>query len=296
MEEGQSPENVVGKKESLIKKAAETPKRILRRIQLDRHMRDKIKSVTPPQEAQQVLESMARMVNQPPLEQKTSLPISVETNVNAGEIFIDALRDSRRYRQDPEKPEFMTDDRGFNVLKPVERGYFNASSVTQAAERRYHLPLAFYIDRNHAMLIVKSEPKDATGRRKLKIYDPFSKGTKDVTLDASAYSMGVFGNGLAGEQIASGKYNINFLDDPTDRRLINYRQELMSAKFADFQKDAFNCIPYSLFVNAMLHGLDPNNTAFKREGRQRFAEDFGVKVLTREEIVPPPKPRVRLLE
>lgn len=190
MEEGQSPENVVGKKESPITKVVKTPARIWNEIQLSRHIRKKAESIRPLQDTQQVLESLARIANQTAQEERitlpssqqedTALPINPETNASAGKIFINALRDSRRYRQDPEKEAFMTDNLGFNLLKPVERGYFNASSVTQAAERRYQLPLAFYIDRNHAMLIVKSEPKDATGRRKLKIYDPFSKKAQEM--------------------------------------------------------------------------------------------------------------------
>lgn len=227
-------------------------------------------------------------------EGKTALPVSQETNKVAGQVFIENLRNPRRYHQNPYDPQFMIDNLGFE-LNP-ETGYFFVSSFLKVAEERYHLPLAFYIEGRHAMLVVKGAARDETGRRKLKIYDPFHKGTKEVVLDDSDYSIGVFGNNLAGEQMVSGRYDIDFLNDPEDVRMWSYREELMNAKFADFQKDAHNCVPYCLFVNAMLHGLNPNNTTFKQEGRQRFSEDFGVKVLTREEILPSPKPRVRIVE
>lgn len=49
--------------------------------------------------------------------------------------------------------------------------------------------------------------------------------------------------------------------------------------------------------DAMLHGLGPKNTPFKSEGRRLFEQDFGIKVLTLEEILPPSsQPRIRIVQ
>lgn len=231
---------------------------------------------------------------QTPIELKTTLPISQETNRTAGQVFIENLRNPTRYNQSPYNARHLINNVGFE-LDP-ETGYFIAGSLQRVAENRYQLPVAFYIDGRHAMLIVKAFPRDASGTRKLKIYDPFHQGTREVSLNASDSALHIIANTLAGQQVATGRYDIDFLNNPIDGRISVYREELMNAKFADFQKDAQNCLPYCLFVNAMLHGLNPNSTPFKSEGRRLFEQDFGVKVLTREEILPRPKPQVRIVE
>lgn len=181
------------------------------------------------------------------------------------------------------------------VEKPVETGWFHVSSVVVTALERYNLPLAIYVgpDR-HARLVVKGAYDTPEGR-KIKAYNPFRQGFEEVKVntDMSGHYIGVFANTLVESKLYRGEYDVmKLLESP---ELIRYRNLLTGIKLFGFQKDTRNCIPYCLFVGAMLHGLEPGDTDFKRQGIRQFQEDFGVKIMTREEILPK-KPRVRIVE
>jgi hypothetical protein len=68
----------------------------------------------------------------------------------------------------------------------------------------------------------------------------------------------VLDNVLARQELNAGTYDITYFNDPEFSR---YKDTLLlSGKFAALQKDAKNCVPYCLFVRAMLEGLRPGET------------------------------------
>lgn len=225
-------------------------------------------------------------------ENRPSIMPSLEQNIKASERFIRSLRSLGSYSQDPDEPQYLKSDLGFRVQKySVERGFFDAASVQNTAEERYRLPLAIYIDRNHAQLVVKGAYQTPEGR-KIMVYNPMSKGFQEISVNVTegGSTIGVTANGLVGSRIARGEYDIvKFFEE---QQLGNFRSLLTDMKAFNFQNDVQNCIPYCLFVNAMIHGLEPGKTPFKEFGRKQFEQDFGIRILTREEFLP--KPRVRL--
>lgn len=216
---------------------------------------------------------------------------TVEQNIRASEKFIKAIREPSLFRRDPYQPRFLKSDLGFLVEKPAEKGWFDLASVLRVANDRYELPLAIYVDRNHAQLVVKGVYQTPEGR-KIKVYNPMSKGFQEISVNVTegGEPIGITANGLVGSRIARGEYDIvRFFEG---QRLGNFRGLLTDMKAFNFQNDVQNCIPYCLFVNAMIHGLEPGKTPFKEFGRKQFEQDFGIRILTREEFLP--KPRVRL--
>ena len=217
---------------------------------------------------------------------------TLEQNIKASERFIKEIRDPRHYEKDPYDTSLMKSDLGFLIEGTVEKGWFRIGNFVRAATDRYQLPLAIYIADNHARLVVASS-KTSDGL-KLKVYNPMLKNFQEVqtTLDATRNPIGVFVNLLAQSSVYSGEYNITKSFESPE--LARYKELLTEAKAFNFQNDAYNCIPYCLFVNAMLYGLEPGNTDFKTHGIKQFEQDFGVRIMTREEIVPP-KTRVRII-
>lgn len=210
--------------------------------------------------------------------------VSIAANEEAAKYYINKLRDASLYHQDPYS-RFLVDTRGFKLEAPVETGFFSGQDLLNVAEVRYRLPMAMYITGLHARLVLKGPFLNSSNERVIQIYDPMIAGISEILLpnnDPSIHS-GIYANNLAQPEINSGTYNISFLDDP---RLSEYRHSLLNGKLASLQKDAYNCIPFCLFVNSLVHALKPGETEFKTYGIPKFAEDIGVRVLKREELIP----------
>lgn len=185
-------------------------------------------------------------------------------NVHAANVFIDTIRDPRR------------------GLEIDPRGYFQLSTILTLASGRYFMPLAIYVSDAHARLVLRS-PQNERGRLVLSVYDPMIGGITEIEHPSSLpLNARLFPNALAEGEINSGNYDITYFNDPT---LSRYRDSfLLNGKFAPLQRDARNCIPYCLFVGAMLQALKPGETKFKSAGIAQIQQDFGVRILTREEI------------
>lgn len=239
------------------------------------------------------------MPPKPADEERKVIPLlpNLEANIKASERLMKSIRNPSRYSQNLYRSQYMKSDLGFLVTKPVEQGWFDVSSVVTTAGDRYQLPLAIYVDHNHAQLVVKGAYQAPEGR-KITVYNPMHNGFEEIHINETGMPMGVTANGLVGSKIDNGEYDITgFFGDP---ELLKYRDLLVNIKAFNFQKDLQNCIPYCLYVNAMLYGLEPGVTGFKREGIKKFKQDFGVRILTREEImgkeILSKKPRVRIIE
>ena len=200
-------------------------------------------------------------------------PLAVDSleNVRAADYFIRAIRDPRRYNQDPYDPNSLRSDIDLVVRKPLETGFFYASPVVIAAAERYGLPMAMYITGQHARLVLKAPYSVREGVWRIPVYDPMIGGITEVEKPRDVeFNSIIFPNGLAEQQLQS---------------LSRYHNAvLLRGKFQALQRDYSNCIPYCLFVDAMLHGLKPGDTDFKTRGIPQFQRDFGVKIRTREEI------------
>lgn len=216
----------------------------------------------------------------------------LEQNIKASEQFIRQLRNPNRYSQDSHESQYLRSDLGFQVERGVgiEKGFFNVASIVQAAENKYRLPLAIYIDRSHARLVVKG-PYQTPYSRRITVYDPMSSGFQEIDVNPAGQLLGVTGNSLAGEQMAVGQFDLKkFFEEPS---LARYADLLTNIKAFNFQRDSYNCLPYCLFVGAMLNGLEPGATEFNQRGIKQFEQDFGVTILTRKDFLP--KPRVRVI-
>lgn len=223
---------------------------------------------------------------------KSSKLLDLESNIKASKQFIESLRNPNLYNQAPHDSLFLKSSLGYMVKESVEFGWFDVASVVNTAKDRYQLPLAIYVDRNHARLVVKGAYQTPEGR-KIKVYDPMSNGFEEILINEAGIPVGVTANSLIGSRMMNGEYDITkFFDDP---ELIKYRALLMSVKAFSFQRDPRNCIPYCLFVGAMLNGLEPGNTVFKTNGIRQFEQDFGVRIIIREEMLPQ-KPRIKIIE
>lgn len=211
--------------------------------------------------------------------QDRPLLIDPYENVRAANYFIGAIRDPSKYRS-----YGLTDlinDAG--LLIDRRTGFFYASSVTSATAERYELPMAMYINGQHARLVLKAPYSDRTGIWRVLVYDPMIGGITEVEQPRGVpANPGIFPNALAKEQLEAGTYDITFLNDSNLSRY--HDAVLLRGKFQALQRDYSNCIPYCLFVNAMLHGLKPGETDFKTRGIPQFQQDFGVRIRTREEI------------
>lgn len=229
-----------------------------------------------------------------PEQEINTLP-DLEHNIQASEQFIKSLRKATLYSQAPRDARFLKSNLGYLVEgQSVEKGWFEAGSVVKTAEDRYQLPLAIYVDNNHAKLLVKGPYRTPEGMA-IKVYNPMFSNFQERRVDVDRYGIpiGVYNNLLAGRKMARGEYDLTkFLEAPD---IAKHADLLTNIKAFSFQKDSYNCIPYCLFVSAMLHGLEPGVTEFKSQGIKQFEQDFGVGILTREEILPQ-KPRIRIVK
>lgn len=215
--------------------------------------------------------------------EERSLAVDSLENARAADYFIRAIRDPRRYIQDPYNATSLRNDIDLVVMKPLETGFFYASPVVITAAERYGLPMAMYITGQHARLILKAPYSVREGVWRVPVYDPMTGGITRVEKPRDTkFNSVIFPNGLAEQQLQSGEYDITFLKDPTLSRY--HDAVLLRGKFQALQIDYSNCIPYCLFVNAMLNGLKLGDTDFKTRGIPQFQKDFGVRIRTREEI------------
>lgn len=218
----------------------------------------------------------------------STLP-DVGRNMEASKKFLTTLRDQAAYKRDPEDPRFWKSNLGYRVQDSVSEGWFMASDFMHNSQDRYQLPLAMFIAGNHARLVVKGAYQTPEGK-KIMVWDPMRKGFEELSTNESF--AGVVANGLIGSKLVRGEYDIaKFFENP---ELAKYRGLLIEAKAFNFQTDFKNCIPYCLFANAMIYGLEPGDTEFKRQGIKQFEQDFGVRIITREEMLH--KPRIRIVE
>lgn len=215
----------------------------------------------------------------------STLP-DIGRNIEASKQFLTSLRDQTKYTRDPNDPRFLRSGLGYRVETSVENGWFAVADLLATAKDRYQLPLAIFIEGNHARLVVKGAYQTPEGK-KVVVWDPMDKGFKERSVNEPFAQ--VFANGLIGSKLAQGEYDIaRFFEGPEFEK---HKRLLMDAKTFNFQRDVKNCIPYCLFANAMIYGLEPGQTPFKEFGRKQFEEDFGVRILTREDFLP--KPRVQ---
>lgn len=235
--------------------------------------------------SEEVRERIRKELTSPPEEKKPGFELYIpdlETNIQASKIFIRELRNSALYEQDS-NPDFMKSRLGFRVEKPVEAGKFDLLSVLTVAKERYKLPMAVYVGRdNHARLVVKGFYDTPTGK-KITVYNPFNSGFEEIPVkfDANGQAVGVW-KGNIYEPLQKDEYDLmKVFEHP---KLVPHRALLTSIKAFGFQNDAINCVPYCLFVNAMLHGFEPGNTGFRLIGLKQFEQDFGFNILTREGI------------
>lgn len=290
MPEGIS-ENLPPQKPGILKRAGKLVTEIFPEIGLiaakrrSRKIRAQIKVI--PQE--EVLQPMAT-------EHEINTLPNLPSNIAASEQFIKQLRKLSLYSEAPHDARFLKSNLGYLVEgQNVARGWFEAGSVVKTAEERYQLPLAIYVDNNHAKLLVRGPYQTSEGMT-IKVYNPMLLNFQEirVRVDAHGIPIGVYNNLLAGRKIARGEYDLTKFVEAPD--FAKYADLLTNIKAFSFQKDLYNCIPYCLFVSAMLHGLGPGDTEFKRQGIKQFEQDFGVRILTREEILSKKPARVRIIE
>jgi hypothetical protein len=227
-------------------------------------------------------------------EEQKAIPLmpDIETNILASKRFIEAIRNPKLYKQDPDRVGFVKSELGYSIEgRNVEDGWFSVGSITETAQERYQLPLAIYIDQNHARLLVKG-PYHTSEGRKIKVYDPKESDFSEIKVNDDGEVKGLYVNNLAFKKRARNQNDLTALLENTE--FGRFKNLLTYTKAFSFQKDNCNCIPYCLFVNAMLYGLESGNTPFKTQGIKQFEQDFGVRILTREEILP--KPNIRILD
>lgn len=236
----------------------------------------------PKQSAKETLQSAIRV------EAVKAMP-TLRGNMEASETFIKAIRNPDLYapsgelmRQGREPRKLMKSGLGFQVVENVEAGYFDAQSIVTNAQDRYGLPLAIFVRGNHARLIVRGPYNAPEGGRKIMVYDPMKTGFSEIKLSDDKNVLEIVSNNLSLELRKDPQYDLRDVFKGQD--LTEVSNLLVDMKAFNYQKDLINCVPYSLFVGAMLNGLDPRETEFKEQGIQRFEEDFGVRIMKREEI------------
>lgn len=216
---------------------------------------------------------------------ESKLVIDPLENERAADYFIRVIRDPNRYTQDPYDPTALRSGIDLVVKKPLERGYFTAHSVLTTAAERYGLPMAMYISGQHARLVLKNPYYFMRERIwKIPVYDPMTGTITEIEQPRGVQSdLGIYPNNLAEQQLKAEIYDITFLKD---YNLAKFHDPiLLAGKFQALQRDYSNCIPYCLFVNAMLHGLALGDTDFKKRGIPQFQRDFGVRIRTRAEVL-----------
>lgn len=285
-------ENLPPPKTELIKKVGDLIKGLNPRERRKRYIRERIKEVPNPK-VRVLPETRVRIVPDEEERKPNTLP-DLKQNITASEQFIKSLRNPSRYSQDPNDLRFMKSSLGCRVEKPSETGWFDLSSVLTMARERYNLPLAIYVGADHHARLLIRGYFNTPGGKKITVYNPFNSGFEeiDVKFDVNGHTIGVLKN-TSDKPLQEEEFNLmKVLESP---ELAKYRDLLTNIKAFGFQKDTMNCIPYCLFVSAMLHGLEPGITELKRQGIKQFEQDFGVKIITREEILPK-KPMVRVIE
>lgn len=65
----------------------------------------------------------------------------------------------------------------------------------------------------------------------------------------------------------------------------DFPDHIRQGKIQKVQFDGKNCVPISFFMNAVRYAAKPGDNEFKKRGIAKFLEDFGVRILTREEIL-----------
>lgn len=240
--------------------------------------------------------SRVRVIEPQPAQTRTTPEIhspltSEETNAEACKHFLETIRNPNNYRLNHANDYYLTSNLGFLVEKhSVEKGWFDLLTVLNKAEWNYNLPLAIYVDQRHARLVVKGPYKSRSGENNILVYDPMLSGFKEipVSLDSNGFPIKVYCNSLASPSGNGGKFPdiYSYLQNPQARML-----EI--AKTSKLQNDSYNCIPISFFVGAMLSALDPQDTAFKRDGIERFKQDFGVEILPGKQLLS--RPRIRIV-
>lgn len=165
--------------------------------------------------------SQVRIVPDEAEHDPNSLP-DLSQNIKASEQFIKSIRNPSLYNQDPYNPQYMKSDLGFLVGKPVEKSWFDVASVVKTAEDRYKLPLAIFIDRNHARLVVKGAYQTLEGR-KVMVYNPMSNGFEEVSVDKTGMLAGVTANALVRGKVDNGEYMPCFMD--LNPGILNLKQE-----------------------------------------------------------------------
>lgn len=231
-----------------------------------------------------------------------SLLPNLRANILASKHFIEAIRNPSLYTQDSYSPSQLRSNLGYGMNR--ETGNFDVQYMVNTAEKRYHLPMAIYTAYNHANLVIKGPYRKFEGGKvrvendKMVIYDPMQQGFREIdALGGTKIPLGVSANDLARERIIEGECDLTrFFESPG---LEEYKNLLMDIKAFNYQKDIRNCVPYCLFVSAMLYGLESGDTPFKTSGIKQFKQDFGVRILTKEEILPQPRvkiqPNVRII-
>jgi len=236
--------------------------------------------------------SRVRIIHSEEKNDFNTLP-TLEQNIKASEQFIRALRNPNLYQDDSYDFRFVKSSLGYRVEKPSETGWFDLHSVLTTARERYKLPMAIYVGVDHHARLLLKGYYDTPEGKKLMAYNPFNSGFEeiDAKFDANGHTIGVLRNT---SDVPLRREEINLMQVLESPERSEYRNLLTNIKVFGFQKEAINCIPYCLFVSAMLYGLEPGNTDFKTHGIKQFEQDFGVRIMTREEIVPP-KTRVRII-
>lgn len=209
--------------------------------------------------------------------------IQAINNPKAATRFIDTLRHPYYYENRDTASGSVLYSREFGTEIDPGTGYFNTVSVVRAAFERYKLPLAIYDGGDHHARLVLGSPKTDGGITVIPVWDPM-KGeiTQIQDSEPSKLNSRLFANPTAQEELNSGKYDLTYINDAS---LSRYKDSLLlSGKFARLQYDYKNCVPYCLFVGAMLQALKPGETPFKTQGLPKFQEDFGVQILKREDV------------
>lgn len=210
--------------------------------------------------------------------------VNAAENPNAATRFIDTLRNPYYYRDyaTPTGSVRRSDEFGTEIDSV---GFFNTTSVLQAAFQRYQLPLVIYDAGDHHARLVVGSPKPNPARRvtRVPVWDPMRGSiTEIIDPDPKSLNSRLLPNGASEEDLKAGIYDLSYINDPTLNR---YRDSvLLTGKFARLQYDYKNCVPYCLFVGAMLQALKPGETPFKTWGIPKFSKDFGVQIMTREDI------------
>ena len=102
------------------------------------------------------------------------------------------------------------------------------------------------------------------------LYDKWFKTPTDQTL---------LPNDIARNQLISGSYNLSILEDT------ELPAELKLGKTQQFQSNGWDCGPLSLYTAILRYSALPGNEQEKQKMVATFASHFGVRILTRKELL-----------